>query len=78
MSIEDACRVKRDSELTQVFCSELVAYAYRAVGLLPSGGAVQMELLPKHFDTTESALLLERGAKLFPPRIFERNPEALY
>ncbi len=63
-------------ELTQVFCSELVAAAYRAVGLL--GPAAQLELLPKHFDTTEASLHLERGAKLFPPRLLPRNPEALF
>ena len=73
-SLEAAGPARADNELTQVFCSELVAAAYRAVGLLAP--SAQLELLPKHFDTTEASLHLERGAKLFPPRLLPRNPEA--
>ena len=69
--------MKQDTEITQVFCSELIAYAYRAIGLIAST-ATHLELLPKHFDVTESSLQLERGAKLFPPRVFERNQDASF
>ena len=68
---------RSDSNMTEVFCSELVAAAYRAIGLLSN--RAQMELLPKHFDTTESDILrLQRGARLFPPRILPRNEIAEY
>ncbi len=75
-SVDLSAPPKADNELTQVFCSELVAAAYRAVGLL--GPQAQLQLLPKHFDTTEASLHLERGARLFPPRLLMRNPDALF
>lgn len=62
--------------MTEIFCSELVAGAFRAIGLLEP--SAQLEYLPKHFDTEESELKLERGARLFPPRILPRNELAEY
>lgn len=64
----------RKAPPTELICSELVAHAYRVVGLLSEKAA--MELLPKHFDTTECELKLEREARLFPPRLLAKNPEA--
>ncbi len=64
-------------DMTEVFCSELVAGTFRALGLLKAGAA--LELLPKHFDSSESGRMqLERGAVLFPPRVFIKNELAEY
>lgn len=66
-----------DAAVTEVFCSELVANVFRALGLL--GQTAQLQLLPKHFDVTESSpLKLERAARLFPPRILAKNEESDY
>lgn len=70
-------RSRSATDMTEVFCSELVAGAFRALGVLAPDAV--LELLPKHFDSTESGrMALERGAQLLPPRVFLKNELAEY
>lgn len=47
---EEALKDKSDETLGSIFCSELVAEAYQAAGLLPERSLNSNELLPHHFD----------------------------
>ena len=62
---------KNKENLSSIFCSELVAEAYQAMGLLQcdtKGGAPSNEYTPKYFSEEGSLALLDRW-RLGPARI---------
>ena len=65
--------LSRSEDLSSLFCSELVAEAYQAMGLLdePPRGLPSNEYVPIDFSDRR-ALKLKRGYRLLPEVVIER------
>jgi hypothetical protein len=64
--------LNKSEELTSVFCSQIVAIAYKSMGLLPQH-IISNNVLPKHFCTAH--INLEQSASLGAPYQVIWNPD---